>query len=1018
MDKSDGNLPKPPEENDLYVAPVVPSDMTAAVVLLCFFLFFALVISAGVFGVRHLLNERQRGLREQQIVEMKVRREAAARAEVERRAAEAAREAALIEEQRRQAAAEAERTRIQEQSEKERLLAARERDKQQEKAQQVRQMPQKFAQVQLALFRTMPLNEPESHLAPHSDGAGLSWRVHLLPALGLKALYSSFHLNEPWDSEHNKTLIEQMPTVFGPEPQTGLTQIRSFLRLDGDIESLTRVEDIIDGLNETALLFYAGEKHAIPWTRPDSSLAYSPLSAEQPGILKEESLLFTLCGSEAVLSVKNMPPQVLKALISPAGGEHLSRELITGPWDNPTAAFHVRSLASSASHGTSPPLSNDGELSEAHEKLKRISEALMSREQALKVHKDASNPVNNQLSWRVHLLPYLGETELYETFQIHEPWNSEANLPLADKIPVVFQTGISRTRTRFQLLLPHDCPRDPGQLPNAGVISDAADLTTIVYFAAPQRGVTWTKPDIAESPYTSLQTVLGWPESSPVVAATLAGSAVTIPGNLHQTVKAALVSTNKGELFDIESAFANPGQPLKLTVVILPAAPITDMVRLPMLTFDPAILAPATKPTDEARLLPVGLAVFRFNEEFGFGPTRMKSPGGGPSQLSWRVHLLPFLNEKPLYDRFKLHEPWDSEHNRELLEFMPAIFGPGGKAGTCSRLRVLNGRNTLFGRDNNWLSAPDGLYNTIMFVETSDASEQPWTQPDTSLDISSLNFQDLLEDSGEVLAVLGSRQVLKLTRETPAEVFRALATADGREIIDAASVKRWLAHQRGEACLQPQAETKWELDRLKSIVLAMHNFTDTYDRFFPPQQRVINTDTIPLQFSQLSWRVHILPFLQQRALYEQFRLQEPWDSPHNKQLLSSMPDCYRDADDSVDSNTTRFQTITGPGTAFPEVGRSMRFIDMKDGPSQTLAVLQVPQEYAVPWTKPSDVVVDLDDDATLKLLTMIAAPGTKVATFDGAAWRLAQDITTETLRALVTPAGSELIKAQNAFRPN
>ena len=42
----------------------------------------------------------------------------------------------------------------------------------------------------------------------------LSWRVHLLPALGFQELYDRFHLDEPWDSPHNKKLIEAMPDVF------------------------------------------------------------------------------------------------------------------------------------------------------------------------------------------------------------------------------------------------------------------------------------------------------------------------------------------------------------------------------------------------------------------------------------------------------------------------------------------------------------------------------------------------------------------------------------------------------------------------------------------------------------------------------------------------------------------------------------------------------------------------------------------------------------------------------------
>ncbi len=58
-----------------------------------------------------------------------------------------------------------------------------------------------------------------------------------------------------------------MPTVFGSDPEKGLTRIRSFLVLDGDGGQHLRVRDVLDGLEQTALLFYVGEQQAIPWTQ-------------------------------------------------------------------------------------------------------------------------------------------------------------------------------------------------------------------------------------------------------------------------------------------------------------------------------------------------------------------------------------------------------------------------------------------------------------------------------------------------------------------------------------------------------------------------------------------------------------------------------------------------------------------------------------------------------------------------------------------------------------------------------
>jgi hypothetical protein len=99
--------------------------------------------------------------------------------------------------------------------------------------------------IQATLFKHIQKTAPADSIAPGPvEGSGLSWRVHLLPALGLKSLHSEFHLDEPWDSKHNSQLVSKMPSIFGTEPQTGMTQIRSFLRLDGHGGVHTRIGDV------------------------------------------------------------------------------------------------------------------------------------------------------------------------------------------------------------------------------------------------------------------------------------------------------------------------------------------------------------------------------------------------------------------------------------------------------------------------------------------------------------------------------------------------------------------------------------------------------------------------------------------------------------------------------------------------------------------------------------------------------------------------------------------------------
>ena len=78
------------------------------------------------------------------------------------------------------------------------------------------------------------------------------------------------------------------------------------------------------------------------------------------------------------------------------------------------------------------------------------------------------------------------------------------------------------------------------------------------------------------------------------------------------------------------------------------------------------------------------------------------------------------------------------------------------------------------------------------------------------------------------------------------------------------------------------------VNNCKQIVLAFHNYHQQARQL---SARILShsKDGKPL----LSWRVLILPFLDQQALYDQFHLDEPWDSPHNRTLIAKMPAIFR-----------------------------------------------------------------------------------------------------------------------------
>ena len=91
----------------------------------------------------------------------------------------------------------------------------------------------------------------------------------------------------------------------------------------------------------------------------------------------------------------------------------------------------------------------------------------------------------------------------------------------------------------------------------------------------------------------------------------------------------------------------------------------------------------------------------------------------------------------------------------------------------------------------------------------------------------------------------------------------------------------------------------------------MHNYHDTYRRF--PPAAVCGPDGKPL----LSWRVLLLPFFEQDELYKQFHMDEPWDSPHNIQLLPRMPSTYEPyKGEPSGTGMTYFRVFVGSGAAF------------------------------------------------------------------------------------------------------
>ena len=157
----------------------------------------------------------------------------------------------------------------------------------------------------------------------------------------------------------------------------------------------------------------------------------------------------------------------------------------------------------------------------------------------------------------------------------------------------------------------------------------------------------------------------------------------------------------------------------------------------------------------------------------------------------------------------------------------------------------------------------------------------------------------------------------------------------------------------------------------------------------------------------LSWRVAILPNVEEAALYERFHLDEPWDSPHNLEVAKKMPAVFQ-TPDSPNDGKTRVMLFTGKGAAF-DGDKKVRAAEITDGMSHTILCVEAGADKAVPWTKPEDL--PFDPESPLAALGKVSPKGFLAAFFDGHVEQLKVD--NKTLKALITPDGGEVIDLSN-----
>ena len=188
-------------------------------------------------------------------------------------------------------------------------------------------------------------------------------------------------------------------------------------------------------------------------------------------------------------------------------------------------------------------------------------------------------------------------------------------------------------------------------------------------------------------------------------------------------------------------------------------------------------------------------------------------------------------------------------------------------------------------------------------------------------------------------------------------------------------------------------------NNLKQVGLAVLNYHDVYKCF--PAAVLTDEDDQPMR----SWRVAILPYVEQQPLFDQYDFSEPWDGPSNRAFHSVSIPVYRCPSDGPTSPQTSYVMIVGEGTIGGTPNETVRMADVRDGTSNTIVAIEVAVS-GIHWMEPRDMTVE----EAVAYITDPAAngqrrahPGGVNALFaDGSVRFIPESIDPQVLRLLLT----------------
>ena len=181
---------------------------------------------------------------------------------------------------------------------------------------------------------------------------------------------------------------------------------------------------------------------------------------------------------------------------------------------------------------------------------------------------------------------------------------------------------------------------------------------------------------------------------------------------------------------------------------------------------------------------------------------------------------------------------------------------------------------------------------------------------------------------------------------------------------------------------------------LRQIGLALLNY-EAAQGALPPAY-IADKSGVPMH----SWRVLLLPYLEQPELFARYDFSQPWNSPKNSQLEKLMPPIFHCPNlTTAKPGYTSYCAAIGPGHVFDGT-KSTRLHEIADGASTTIMVMEVPDSRQISWLSPFDAPI-----ATAR--SNHPRMGSHALFADGSVQFLGSETTPELIAAMQSIAGGE-----------